>query len=173
VITAQAFQATPREHAPAVALGLFPAIGAWGATVALGAFAAGGGATAQSLLERNIFADVNGLLIHGLLVLERGFIFTCMVVAAMAACLIDRKFFAASIWALCGAAVTLLGLSHSYQLERNNVDFLVVSVSPREGVVAFRAYGIAVAYCLMAVVFAVVGWYARRSEGMPNKQAHI
>jgi len=30
IITAQAFQATPNEHAPAVAIGLFPAIAAWG-----------------------------------------------------------------------------------------------------------------------------------------------
>lgn len=30
VITAQAFQSTPREHAPAVALGLLPAIASWG-----------------------------------------------------------------------------------------------------------------------------------------------
>lgn len=30
VITAQAFEATPRAHAPAVALGLLPGVGAWG-----------------------------------------------------------------------------------------------------------------------------------------------
>ena len=33
VITAQAFQATPKEHSPAVALGLMPAIAAWGVTL--------------------------------------------------------------------------------------------------------------------------------------------
>ena len=38
IITAQAFQATPLRHAPAVAVGLFPAIAAWGATVVAGAF---------------------------------------------------------------------------------------------------------------------------------------
>jgi AGZA family xanthine/uracil permease-like MFS transporter len=31
VMVAQAFQATPREHAPAVAVGLLPGIAAWGA----------------------------------------------------------------------------------------------------------------------------------------------
>ena len=173
VITAQAFQATPREHAPAVAFGLFPAIGAWGATVALGAFAASGGATAQSLLEGDIYADVNGLLIHGLIVLERGFIFTCMVVAAVSACLIDRRFCSASVWALCGMLITLLGLSHAYQLSGNNLDFLLVSGSPREGVIAYRAYGIAVAYFLMAMVFAVVGWWVRCSGGPADKSPHI
>src|SRR5947209_14765310 len=31
VITAQAFQATPRAHAPAVVIGLLPGVAAWGA----------------------------------------------------------------------------------------------------------------------------------------------
>src|SRR5947209_14017060 len=30
VITAQAFQATPREHAPAVVIGILPGLAAWG-----------------------------------------------------------------------------------------------------------------------------------------------
>src|SRR2546428_11763723 len=34
VISAQAFQATPREHAPAVVIGLLPGIGAWGTMLA-------------------------------------------------------------------------------------------------------------------------------------------
>src|SRR4029450_14115280 len=34
MIVAQAFQATPREHAPAVVVGLLPGIGAWGALMA-------------------------------------------------------------------------------------------------------------------------------------------
>ncbi len=34
VITAQAFQATPRAHAPAVVVGLLPGVGAWGALLA-------------------------------------------------------------------------------------------------------------------------------------------
>ena len=34
VITAQAFQATPRAHAPAVVVGLLPGVAAWGALLA-------------------------------------------------------------------------------------------------------------------------------------------
>ncbi|MGB1881671.1 MAG: NCS2 family permease, partial [Gammaproteobacteria bacterium] len=33
MITAQAFQTTPVSHAPAVALGLFPAIAGWGVLI--------------------------------------------------------------------------------------------------------------------------------------------
>src|SRR5579872_2119074 len=79
IITAQAFQTTPREHAPAVAVGLFPAIAAWGLTIAAGAFVAGekvaNAVTMQSLLEKHADADLSGFMLHGLLVLERGYIF--------------------------------------------------------------------------------------------------
>ena len=34
VISAQAFQATPRAHAPAVVIGLLPGVGAWAALMA-------------------------------------------------------------------------------------------------------------------------------------------
>src|SRR5260370_33825063 len=50
IITARAFQATPREHAPAVAIGLFPAIAAWGLTVAEGAFSVSRGLIFQARL---------------------------------------------------------------------------------------------------------------------------
>src|SRR5579864_6081209 len=47
VISAQAFQATPREHAPAVIVGLLPGIAAWGAFMAKsGLHAAGVGGAA-------------------------------------------------------------------------------------------------------------------------------
>ena len=42
VISAQAFQATPREHVPAVVMGLLPGIGAWGALMAKNGLRAAG-----------------------------------------------------------------------------------------------------------------------------------
>ena len=52
VIVAQAFQATPREHAPAVVVGLLPGIGAWGALMAKnGLRAAGLGGSAGPFSE--------------------------------------------------------------------------------------------------------------------------
>ena len=42
MIIAQAFQATPREHAPAVVVGLLPGIGAWGALMAKNGLRAAG-----------------------------------------------------------------------------------------------------------------------------------
>jgi AGZA family xanthine/uracil permease-like MFS transporter len=171
VITAQAYQATPREHAPAVAIGLFPAAAAWGATVMFGAFMAAGGVTMQSLLEVDPQAAVSGFVIHGLIVLERGSIFTCMVVAALSVCLIERRFFAAAIWALAGGVFTLTGLTHAYQLVDNSVDYLLLFTTATEGAYAYRGYGLVWGYWLMALVFVGVGLYAR-GAGAAAHEAH-
>ena len=164
VITAQAFQATPRAHAPAVAIGLFPAIAAWGTTAVVGAFVVAGGGTIQSLMEADAAADVSGFMLHGLIVLERGYIFTCMVLAALSACLIDRRFFSATTWSLIGALVTLLGLCHAYQLIGNDLDYLLIFASGTEGAQLYRAYEIAVGYVLMAVVYFALGLYVHRAD---------
>lgn len=176
IITAQAFQATPREHAPAVAIGLFPAIAAWGATVVQGAVFAAGGLTIQQILTRNVNAEINGFLLHGLIVIERGYIFTCMILSAIAACLIDRKFHSAAIWSLIAAAFAGIGLTHAYQLQGNNIDFqfntdLLFGVrSAAETVMVYRALPIAVGYLLFAAVFFVFGVYAARhpQEQLPE-----
>jgi len=162
VITGQAFQATPSRHAPAVAVGLFPAIAAWGATVAFGAFQQTDGSAMQVLIEANPDVELGGFLLHGLIVLERGSIFTCMMIAAMCASLIDRKLLTAASWALAGAAVTLLGLCHAYQLTGNAVGFLLAWSRPAAGAYSYRGYGIAAGYVAAALVFALVGIYTRR-----------
>jgi AGZA family xanthine/uracil permease-like MFS transporter len=176
IITAQAFQTTPRAHAPAVALGLFPAIAAWGLTVVQGAFfAAGelpGGPTMQSLLTLRPNIEVNGFLLHGLLVLERGYIFTCMILAAIAAFLIDRKFYSAALWSLIASAFAALGLTHAYQLKGNVVDFLFIFADPASGALAAHTFGIAVGYLLFAGVFAAFGWYvAKHPRSLAPEQA--
>jgi AGZA family xanthine/uracil permease-like MFS transporter len=163
IITAQAFQATPSEHAPAVAIGLFPAIAAWGQTVMIGAFIVAGGATIQAVLDKYLLTEVNGFLIHGLLLMERGYIFTCMILAAISALLIDRKFYSAAVWSLVGAFCAGVGLTHAYTLQGNNVDYLFFFSSPAEGVRSFHAIGIAVGYLLFALVFVGFGNYCRRN----------
>jgi AGZA family xanthine/uracil permease-like MFS transporter len=166
VITAQAFQATPREHAPAVAIGLFPSIAAWGATIVQGSFRVSGGATLQDALTKveppvlnGLATEVNGFLIHAMIVLERGYIFTCVILAAMAAHLIDRRFLGAGCWSLVGAACAGLGLTHAYRLNGNTIDFLF-SVGPLSGADAatgasltYHAWPIAAGYILSAGMF--------------------
>ncbi|HOW18203.1 MAG TPA: NCS2 family permease [Phycisphaerae bacterium] len=165
IITAQAYQTTPREHAPAVAVGLFPAIAAWGATVAAGVFIVAGGKSMQAILATNPTADANGFLLHGMNILERGYIFTCMILAAISALLIDRKFFTAAIWSLTAAALTFVGLMHAYQLRDNTVDYLLIWSRLPHGAFGTRAHAVAVGYVLLAALFAAIGWYRERWGG--------
>ena len=167
IITAQAFQTTPREHAPAVAMGLFPAIAAWGLTIAQGAFQTAGegvphALTIQKALESHPNLQLSGFVLHGLLVLERGYIFTCMILAAISAFLIDRKFYTAAVWSLIAATFAALGLMHAYQVSGNVVDFLFIFADPHPGALPTHTFGIAVGYLLFAAVFALFGWYAAK-----------
>lgn len=161
IITAQAYQATPSDHAPAVAVGLFPAIAAWGATVVAGVFMAAGGRTMQSLLTARLDADASGFLLHGMNLLERGYIFTCMILAAVSASLIDRKFFRAAAWSVAAAVLTLIGLMHAYQLSGNTVDYLLIWNTFPQNAFGTRAFGVALGYALLAALFAGFGWYRK------------
>lgn len=152
IITAQAFQATPHDHAPAVAIGLFPAIAAWGSTVMIGTFFAAGGSTIQDLLVANPNTEVNGFLVAGLITLERGYIFTCMILSAMTACLIDRRFYAAAVWCLLAAVGTFTGLMHAFQLQGNVVDYYLILESVPESAYRYPAVGIGLGYLGMGVV---------------------
>ncbi len=174
VITAQAFSAVPREHAPAVAVGLFPAIAAWGFTVTQGAFFVANGTTMQKLLTglsktgeptggiTNI--EVNGFLLHGLISLERGYIFTCMILAAISAFLIDRKFFTAGVWSLIAAAFAAIGLTHAYQLSGNGVDFLFAFSRPASDALTYRSWNVAIGYLLMSAAFFAFGAYVKGKD---------
>ncbi len=152
VITAQAFQATPREHAPAVVLGLLPGIGAWGvmmaksgvhaAGLAAGAPVADFGAALQDAFHRG------GTYIAGAFALEQGFIFTAMVFAAATVHLIERRFLHAAAWCMVGAALSASGFMHSY------------AIIPGDTVGAFLhpAWPWTIGYLVMAAVFASARW---------------
>ena len=95
VITSQAFEATPREHAPAVVIGILPGVGAWGALMAknglraAGYGAPGGPAFSAALLPAFERTDT---WIHGAFALEQGFIFTAMILSAATVAVIEQAF---------------------------------------------------------------------------------
>jgi AGZA family xanthine/uracil permease-like MFS transporter len=119
VITAQAFQATPPEHAPAVVIGLLPGVGAWGALMAKnGLRAAGYGTPGGKPFSEDLvgtFQSTSDTWIHGAFALEQGFIFTAMILAAATVGIIERRFVTAGIWCFLAATVSAAGLMHSYQ----------------------------------------------------------
>lgn len=118
VITAQAFQTVSREHASAVAMGLFPAIAAWGVLVMTQTLGAAGfalddmGLGAKVLASPQSFA-LAGLNLDGLIAISQGFLLTCMIWAAMSTFLLDKRFDRAAAWAAVGAVAAFFGFIHA------------------------------------------------------------
>jgi AGZA family xanthine/uracil permease-like MFS transporter len=149
VISAQAFQATPSEHAPAVVLGILPGIAAWGALMAKsGLRAAGLGSTAAPFSEALVaeFAKAD-VWIHGAFSLEQGFLFTAMVLAAATVGVIERKWTVAAAWCAIGALLSAAGLMHSYEWTPADT---VLKLAP--------AWPFVAGYAVMALVFFTARW---------------
>jgi adenine/guanine/hypoxanthine permease len=109
LIGAQAFQTTPKGHAPAIVLGLTPHVAAWAKTLMDGALAVAG--TSAVALGFDKLANV-GVLYPGLRTLGGGAILTGLVLAAIGAFVIDKKFVNAAAFALAGAVLTFFGFMH-------------------------------------------------------------
>jgi AGZA family xanthine/uracil permease-like MFS transporter len=144
VISAQAFQATPREHAPAVVMGLLPGIAAWGVLMAKNGVRAAGANFGPDLLPRFQQTDT---WMGGALALEQGFLFTAMLLSAATVAVIGRRFRSAAGWCLIAAGLSMVGLMHSYRWVPSDT---ALSLRP--------AWPWAAGYGLMAVLFFVAPW---------------
>jgi AGZA family xanthine/uracil permease-like MFS transporter len=109
LIGAPAFQTTPKIHAPAIILALTPHVAAWAKTLMDGALQVAG--TDASTLGFDKLGNV-GVLYPGLETMGGGAILTGLVLAAIGAFIIDKKFINASAFALAGAALTFFGFMH-------------------------------------------------------------
>jgi len=110
LIGAQAFQETPKSHAPAVVLALVPQVAAWGKLMIDNALGAAGTNAAAVGIDK--LGQV-GVLYHGLEVLGGGAILVSLILAAIAASMIDRNFVKAGAFAVAGAVLTFFGFMHS------------------------------------------------------------
>lgn len=150
VITAQSFSATPRNHAPAVVMGLLPGVGAWGAMLAKNGLRAAGmggpdaAAFSPAIIQKFAASDT---WIHGAFALEQGFIFTSMLLAAAVVEIIERRFTAAAIWCTVAAGLSALGLMHSYRFTPQDT---VVDLAP--------AWPWAIGYAIMALCLLAAQW---------------
>ena len=109
LIGAQAFQETPKSHAPAVVLALIPNIAAWGKVLVDGALGAAGTNAATVGLDK--LGQV-GVLYRGLELLGGGAILAGVTLGAVATFIIDRKFLEASAFCLAGTVLTFFGFMH-------------------------------------------------------------
>jgi adenine/guanine/hypoxanthine permease len=130
LIGAQAFQSTPKAHAPAIVLALTPHLAAWAGVQLDGVLHAAG--TDAATLGLDKLAN-QGVLYAGLKVMGGGSILTGLVLAAIGAFVIDKKFLEASGFAVAGAVLTFFGFMHG--------EAIGIAVTPT----------VAIAYLIVAV----------------------
>jgi len=113
VIGAQAFQASPTNHAPAVVLAIIPNVAAWGHLQVDSALNAAGTSAAQVGMGK---LAGSGLVYHGMELLGGGAVLAGLVLGAIAAFIIDRRLAVAAWWSFAGAVLAFFGFIHGGQL---------------------------------------------------------
>jgi adenine/guanine/hypoxanthine permease len=156
VITAQAFQACPKEHAPAVVVGILPGVAAWGTLLMVQALNVAGYGSGPLKFSVELPAKFHQFdnWIEGGFALREGFIFTSMILAAATVALIERKFLIAALWSFTAAGLAAVGFIHSYRyLDGDTTQALF-----------HPAWPWAVGYAIMGVCFLAARWITEPTE---------
>jgi AGZA family xanthine/uracil permease-like MFS transporter len=114
LIGSQAFQETPKRHAPAIILAIVPSIANWGLTMINNALAAANILTVSDKLAGDMLSQ--GIFYRGLEILGGGSTLGGLILGATAVCIIDHKLFKAAGFTLAGAILTFFGLMHGSQV---------------------------------------------------------
>lgn len=135
IIGSQAFRETPREHAPAIIIGIIPALAHWGAELIRNTLQASGvrDVTPQVLAA----LEKQGVLLHALEVLGGGAALTGIVLSATAVLVFERRFRAAAAFCLAGAAFTFVGLMHSPSVGFGQSPWIVAGYVLAAGMMVF------------------------------------
>jgi AGZA family xanthine/uracil permease-like MFS transporter len=115
LIGSQAFQESPRRHAPAIVVALVPSLAAWGKLQidnSLGAI------SGIHLVTPEMIGKMQkvGIMYHGLSILGGGSILAGVILGATTTFIIDRQFSKAAGFAAAGGALTFLGLMHGEEV---------------------------------------------------------
>jgi adenine/guanine/hypoxanthine permease len=113
LIGAQAFQETPKSHAPAIVLALVPHVAAWGKLQIDNSLAAAGTNAVSVGFDK---LGETGVLYQGLQVLGGGAILAGLILGAIGVFIIDRQFIRASVFAMAGAVLTFFGFIHGEKI---------------------------------------------------------
>jgi adenine/guanine/hypoxanthine permease len=116
LIGAQAFQATPRAHAAAVVAALIPNIASWATGQMDNVLSAAGTSAADVGIGTLAGA---GVVYDGLKTLGSGAILAGLVLGAIVAFIIDKRFWNAAIFSGAGAVLTFVGLIHAEKVQFN------------------------------------------------------
>ena len=158
IITAQAFQATPIKHAPAVVLGILPGIAAWGALMIKSGLRGAGYGTPDKPFHQTeslvgTFQTQFDLFIDGAYALNEGFIFTAMIWSATTVAIIERRTWVGAIWCGIGVVLSLLGLMHSTIYTVGDVTMAMFT----------PAIGWAIGYAIFGGILVVAPWITEDS----------
>ena len=151
LIGAQAFQETPKLHAPAVVVALIPSIAAFVKNQIDGTLGAAGTSIAAIGLDK--LGD-QGVLYQGLSILGSGATLGGLMLGAITALMIDRSFMKAAGFAFASALLTFFGLMHS--------EAIGVAQSP----------AVAFSYLLVGAVLVGCAKFATASAAAPVAESH-
>ena len=195
IITAQAFQTTPREHAPAVAIALFPALAALlalkfpllmadaGATATLAELVGNPSPAAQVPELPGVLAAFGA---------NAGWLVSALILTAIGVAFIEKRYKTATIWCAAATVLTAIGLLHSYRIEGNVIREFFIWQSPPAATTeaeptatapaetrpttatmeaatptfTYRGYPLAVGYALATIVFALAAMREKKTAGV-------
>jgi AGZA family xanthine/uracil permease-like MFS transporter len=141
LIGSQAFQESPRRHAPAIVVALVPSLAAWGKLQIDNSLNAIAGIHLVTPEMIGKMSNV-GIMYHGLSILGGGSILAGVILGATTVFIIDREFSKAAGFAAAGGGLTFLGLMHG------------------EEVGAFQNVGVVAAYFAVAAVLLACAKFA-------------
>jgi len=163
VIAAQAFQTTPKSHAPAVVVGILPALAGWAILMIQNIFFFLDGKLQVLLQELGVKSQHHFFLsdlgphlpfipyaLSGIISLSQGFLLTSMVWAAIVVFILEKDFLKSAIWAGIGSLLSAIGLIHAYKLAGNAI---LSEYSPVSN------WQFALAYLLLAVLFGLSNFF--------------
>ncbi|MGF1483326.1 MAG: NCS2 family permease [Opitutales bacterium] len=157
-ICAQAFEVVPKRHIPAVAVGLLPVIGTFAALVGKDVLLNLGGGADIGTFTEGMFLDNNAtrsFYLDGVFALDAGFLYTSILLTAATICIIEQRFYVASIWVLVGAFMAATGLSHSYAIRATDVT----------GAFGSPGWKWVIGYLAMAATLSLVGLIKAKGGG--------
>lgn len=173
IITAQAFQATPRAHAPAVAIAFFPALAALLVFKTLDFSTITAGALS---LEALLMSDAKETAIMpGLLTLtgaNSSWILLTLFLTAFGAALVDHRYRAAAVWMGLTTVLTATGLLHAYQVDGNIIAALFIWQTPADGAIGFRAYEMMIGYAVITGLVLLADRVQRQRLGTSAAEEH-
>ncbi len=137
LIGSQAFQETPRTHAPAIILALTPHMAEWGKTMIDGALGAAGTSAAAVGFDK---LATQGVIYHGLEVLGGGSILGGLMLGAIGVFVIERQFIKGAFFAVGAAVLTFFGFMHSVVIGIGQSPLVVIGYLMVAGALALAAH---------------------------------